>query len=62
MEAEMPWFPDFAIGVEPARRKTREVIHADPVTQYFRAQNDGSWRSTVVRRLWTTTSPVLGSE
>ncbi len=32
----MPWFPDFAIGVELARRQTREAGRADPVTQYFR--------------------------
>ncbi|HEX4018781.1 MAG TPA: nuclear transport factor 2 family protein [Frankiaceae bacterium] len=38
----MPWFPDFAIGVELARRQTQEAGRADPVTQYFRALDDGS--------------------
>ncbi len=37
----MPWFPDFAIGVELARRQTREAGRADPVTQYFKALNEG---------------------
>jgi ketosteroid isomerase-like protein len=37
----MPWFPDFAIGVELARRQSQEAGRADPVTQYFRALNEG---------------------
>ena len=37
----MPWFPDFAIGVELARQQTRETGRTDPVMQYFRALNSG---------------------
>jgi hypothetical protein len=37
----MPWFPDFANGVELARRQTREAGLADPVMQYFTALNNG---------------------
>jgi len=40
----MPWFPDFAIGVELARRQTQDAGRADPVMQYFRALNDGDVR------------------
>jgi hypothetical protein len=41
MEAEMPWFPDFASAVELARRQTRATGQADPVAQYFTALNTG---------------------
>jgi ketosteroid isomerase-like protein len=41
MEAAMPWFPDFAIGVELARQQAQVAGRADPVTQYFRALNSG---------------------
>ena len=37
----MPWFPDFVVGVELARRETQEAGRADPVMQYFTALNAG---------------------
>jgi hypothetical protein len=41
----MPWFPDFASAVEPARRQTRAAGKADPVGQYFAALNEGDTRA-----------------
>ena len=37
----MPWFPDFVIAVELARRQTRAAGQADPVAQYFTALTTG---------------------
>jgi ketosteroid isomerase-like protein len=47
---DMPWFPDFAIGVELARVQTREAGHADPVMQYFAALNRGE--SSELEKVW----------
>src|SRR5256885_14636551 len=41
----MPWFPEFASGVELARRQTRGGGHADPVGQFFTALNTGDARA-----------------
>jgi hypothetical protein len=37
----MPWFPDFVNAVELARQQSRAADHADPVTQYLTALQQG---------------------
>lgn len=37
----MPWFPEFASGLELARRQTRTAGREDPVGQYVAALNHG---------------------
>ncbi len=41
----MPWFPDFVIGVELARRQTAAAGQADPVMRYVNALSAGDARS-----------------
>jgi ketosteroid isomerase-like protein len=46
----MPWFPDFAIGVELVRREAEAAGKADPVMQYFSALNKGD--AGELERVW----------
>jgi ketosteroid isomerase-like protein len=48
--ANMPWFPDFAIGVELVRRETEAAGKADPVMQYFNALDKGD--AGELERVW----------
>jgi limonene-1,2-epoxide hydrolase len=41
----MPWLPEFVSAVQLARRQTRAVGLADPVTQYVTALQEGATRS-----------------
>jgi hypothetical protein len=46
----MPWFPDFAAATELARRDSRSVGRADPVTQYLHAIEEGESRT--LKSIW----------
>jgi SnoaL-like domain len=46
----MPWFPEFASGLELARSLTRAAGQADPVSQYVAALNEGD--TDVLETAW----------
>jgi ketosteroid isomerase-like protein len=41
----MPWFPEFSLALELARKQARAAGQADPVTQFVAALNNGDTRA-----------------